>query len=691
MFKNPRRLLAILSLSIFIFQACSENKIPADLNNYISNLNVDKLGDQPGRIKYEVVSKNLVKVSISFDFKDSVRQNDWKVSITPAFQPTFNWAPHLTPTDDHIIAQHLFRAPAMIVATPNKQLTIIPDLDLMAQKPAVDWYMDMNAQKNTLTLGMSLSDVKEHVGYIRRSGGVYPPGKNEFGFYIMIESDKKELSDPWRNILSFFWNKWGKAEYVSSKAANPRDMEPLVKHTYNWAFNTWKDVVWQEFKINGKMVGAPQFIVNVTQSPNYKGEVDEREFRSIWNQAWFCSLRSAQGLYRYARKTKDSVLMNYALKTKELALAFPQTKGFFPAVAGTIMHEVEIEGKKYNRSKGWSTLYFGNSDRNPYEGDADKAPLHILDMSFTAYEMLMWYDELEKDERLLKYTKDYAEGLMQLQDSKGFFPAWLDPKTLAPKPHLKESPETSMSVTFLLKLFKLTGDEKYKTSALKAMQAVMENNILKGQWEDFETYWSCNRWGADSLPGKMVERNNMFKQNNFSMYWTAEALLNCYNLSKDTNYLQMGRRVLDEMLMCQSTWQPPYMYVNVFGGFGVMNFDGEWNDARQSLYSALILDYGKLLNSEEYIQRGLAALRASFLMIYSPENTKTKKQWEAKWDFFGPEDYGFMMENYGHVGVTDPNGVGIGEFTIYDWGNGAAAEAYNRMVDKYGKEYLENN
>ncbi len=38
--------------------------------------------------------------------------------------------------------------------------------------------------------------------------------------------------------------------------------------------------------------------------------------------------------------------------------------------------------------------------------------------------------------------------------------------------------------------------------------------------------------------------------------------------------------------------------------------------------------------------------------------------------------------------VTDNQGLGIGEFTIYDWGNGAAAEAYNRVVDHFGKEYI---
>ena len=35
--------------------------------------------------------------------------------------------------------------------------------------------------------------------------------------------------------------------------------------------------------------------------------------------------------------------------------------------------------------------------------------------------------------------------------------------------------------------------------------------------------------------------------------------------------IRLGQRVLDELLMTQASWQPPYMYVNVLGGFGVMN------------------------------------------------------------------------------------------------------------------------
>jgi hypothetical protein len=42
------------------------------------------------------------------------------------------------------------------------------------------------------------------------------------------------------------------------------------------------------------------------------------------------------------------------------------------------------------------------------------------------------------------------------------------------------------------------------------------------------------------------------------------------------------------------------------------------------------------------------------------------------------------MENYGHGGRTSAEGEGMGVFTIYDWGNGAAAEAAMRILDHYG-------
>ncbi|HOC85316.1 MAG TPA: hypothetical protein PKM00_00585 [Prolixibacteraceae bacterium] len=683
----------IFGMFLLVFPAGAGGKtvtgpvMPGNLKDYVAAIQTGELGNSRKSIRYKSVSKNVTRVRITFDLKDTLHLDDWQVNILPAFSPDFHWAPHLTPTDEHIIAQHLFRSPAMVCSSSGRLLTLIPDLDLLAKTQGPPWYMDLDARNNVMTLGMSHSAVREHVLYVRTPGACYSPGKVEIGFYLITSDQKDKIFNPWRKINSFLWKKWGKQEW--KKLAKSRDgLKNQVAHAYNWAFGSWEKSVWQEFELNGQQVGAPVFIVNTTQSPNYPGEVNEREFRSVWNQAWFSSLRSAQGLYRYARRENNRELMNYALKTKELALAFPQRNGLFPGLTGTEMETVEVNGEKYNRSKGWNTFFFGNSNRNPYTWDARLAPYHILDMSFTANQMLIWYTELEKDERLLTYATQYADALLKLQDEEGFFPGWLSIDSLKPMEYLNKSPETSMSVTFLLRLYQVTQERKYLVPALKALNAVADRIIMEGQWEDFETYWSCCRYGSDHLVGKKVLRNNQFKQNTLSMYWTAEALLDGYLITGERKYLQYGERTLDELLMYQASWQPPYIYIRAIGGFGVMNCDGEWNDSRQSLFSELILRYGRELHRNEYLQRGLAALYASFEMMYCPENPETKAQWEKAWPFFGEEDYGFMMENYGHGGVTGPEGIGIGEFTIYDWGNGAAAEAYNRIADHFGEKFI---
>ena len=245
-----------------------------------------------------------------------------------------------------------------------------------------------------------------------------------------------------------------------------------------------------------------------------------------------------------------------------------------------------------------------------------------------------------------------------------------------------------MSVSFLLKLAEISGEDRYRNAALKAMDAVIAEIIPTGRWEDFETYWSCCSYGQDHL-GKKFERNDMYKQCNFSMFWTAEALLYSYKATGSDRYLQWGLRTLDELSMTQQVWQPPFIHIPALGGFGVMNFDGEWNDSRQCLFAELFMDYYRETGTVELFERGSSALKASFVMMYCPENPKVKGLWEKVWPFFGPEDYGFTMENYGHGGVTSAEGMGIGSFTIYDWGNGAASEASNRIHDHYGDVYID--
>jgi hypothetical protein len=109
-----------------------------------------------------------------------------------------------------------------------------------------------------------------------------------------------------------------------------------------------------------------------------------------------------------------------------------------------------------------------------------------------------------------------------------------------------------------------------------------------------------------------------------------------------------------------------------------MNADCEWNDARQSLFAPLYLELGRETGDRELTERGISAMRASFSMLYCPENAPLARAYERRFPFFGPESYGFMMENQGHS-IAEP----IGTFTIFSWGNGSALAAAASVRDRF--------
>ena len=623
------------------------------------------------------------RVRLVWDVPAAVAQDELAVRFDLEFDPDFWWAPHLAPEEGYVVAQHVFRSPALIAGRGALRVAVVPDLDLVGARPENPWFLDYDAVKGKMWLGLVRTEIPEHVLFKKAPGMTFAPGRVEIGFFVAAFRDGGAVPNPWREVSAFLWGRWGRPLFAKGEPITG-PLEPYVRRTYDWAFGGWGKFVWQEFDLGGRRVGAPQFIVNISQSPNYPGPWYQREFLSIWNQAWFSSLRSASGLYRYGRSiggAAGEALLAKARMTKELALAAPMTDGLFPAVIGTANDVVEIDGQKLRRPRGWAEARWSNSDRTPGEHGITPDWFHVLDMSWTALLMLRWDEELEKDPRLVNYARDYGERLLKLQAADGFFPGWLHPATHAPGPVMNRTPESSLSATFLLKLAAATGETKYREAALRAVEAVLAEIVPDGDWLDFETYWSCCEWGRDKYLGRKIERNAMHKQNTLSMFWTAEALLAAYKATGERRHLEWGRRTLDELSMAQQVWQPPFIYVPALGGFGVMNADGEWNDSRETLFAELFLDYGRETGEAAYAERGTAALEAGFVMMYCPENPAVKGMWEKVYPWFGPADYGFTMENYGHGGRTSPEGEGMGVFTIYDWGNGAAAEAAMRIRD----------
>lgn len=646
------------------------------------------MGMPPEIFEAEDAGDGWTHVNIGWKVPYTQVQDDLQMNFSVAIEPELWWAPHLAPEPGDCIAQHAFRSPALVAADASTAVALVPDLALVGTSENAPWYLDVDAPAKQWSLGIAKTEVVDHVRFRKINGARFAPGEVRLGFYLNAYALDTKTHDPFATVADFLWRRYG-APLLAQCQPLSVPLDRYVEHTYAWAFDRWKGAVWQEFVHNGTRMGAPAFIVNVTQSPNYPGEENLREFLSIWNQAWFSSLRSASGLFRYAKLTGNDDLMARAKLGKELALAAPMKDGLFPAVFRTEMEQVEKDGQKLNRSKGWETGYWTNSNRVPWNFGVKDTWYHLLDASWTTYEMLRWYRELEQDPRLLEYARTYADRLLELQYNDGFFPAWLDPETQKPARVLLESPETSMSAWMLFELSEATKKRKYRRAAVHAIDGVLRDVVTQGRWEDFETYWSCNGYGQKDLVGKRDPRSGMYKQCNFGMYWTAGALLAAHRVTKKEEYLAWGERVLNELSMTQQSWQPPYVHVPALGGFGVMNFDGEWNDARQSLFAELFLDYYRATGKRTYFERGIAALKASFVMMYCPENPGVKAEWEKAWPFFGPEDYGFMMENYAHGGSTRPEDNPMGEFTIYDWGNGAASEARNRVRDHYGDVYID--
>ena len=571
----------------------------------------------------------------------------------PLKNPETIWVPHLAPETGNVMGDMVFRSPAILLADRAISLALVPDLDDVSRADGWRAWLDYDHPRSTVTLGAGAFGATGHVLYVRQ--------RARFGasvalrLHVVASRRARDCDNPFGMAARWIWERWGRPAH--EQATSPpvsRHMDRIVR----WAFSSegWGKSVWQPATLpDGTLAGAPVFIVDVTRHPSVPpARRTWREPRSIWNQAWFSTQRCANGLLRHARHIASSDLEDRARQMTRIALAAPQTDGFFPAVL------VKVEPDDAGAWR-WS-----NSNRRPPSASEDAC--HIVDAAFTCRQLLEWH-ALTGDGAALALVRRFADRLGRLQRRSGAFPGWVEPDG-AVLPELAEGPESAVSVSLLFEL----GDRERALAGLPFLEGVAR----EGRWEDFETYYSCAPWGAPELLGRRVARNGVYKQNTLSIYWCAEAFLHAWRATHKRSYLRIARRCVDELSLYQAVWDPPFLPAPAHGGFGVMNADCEWNDARQSLFAPLYLDLGRETGVRELVERGVSALRASFSMLYCPENAALARAYERRFPFFGPESYGFMMENQGHDSAEP-----IGTFTIFTWGNGSALAAVATVRDRF--------
>ncbi len=613
--------------------------------------------------------------------------------------PDYSFVPHLRPMENMLIGDHVFRSPVIMMQHENVFFAVVPDLELMTEAyrsgPA-RYYMDfvVSGGENhspAVCFGLGRTRPTGHVYFDAAFRRAIDVGRGEsltLGYYLIIDRGGFTRSD----MLDFLWERFGRTS--SSVLPQTASWDRYASAGLSRMFK--RSDLFRKFEMDGQPCGGTvgihllnrrgvrlmglrelngylrfqdvalflqrAVLERLTSRPAGARLLERAIYRygpkvppQILFQSWFNNMRSAYGAYWFARRWKDHELLERALAVKNLVILAPREKGAFPAVC------YATEDGPY-----WSRGTCGFKHIDWY---------NTADCATTAYYMVLWFRDHEGDPRLLGRCREFAEFLLEIQLPSGAFPAWVQLTETTPRvsPDLREGATTACPAMFLAMLYTVDNDPRYLESATKACDFLASEVIPGQKWFDFETFYSCSR----KRLGMFDAYTGSYPQNTLSMYWAAEAFRLVFEATGDARYLELGTTVLDHLCLYQQVWDTPLLSVNTFGGFGVMNTDAEWNDSRQAIFAPLLMDYYRLTGRVAFMERGIAALRASFTLMYLDENRGVAP---ANMAAFKPEERGSVAENYGHFGYD----LRTSGYLESDWGPGTACQAAAYVQRHYG-------
>jgi hypothetical protein len=107
--------------------------------------------------------------------------------------------------------------------------------------------------------------------------------------------------------------------------------------------------------------------------------------------------------------------------------------------------------------------------------------------------------------------------------------------------------------------------------------------------------------------------------------------------------------------------------------------------SRQAQFAETYLNYFRITRNPEYLQRSVAACRASFALMAIPENRDICPQNFAGSDYNG-EYYGAMAENFGHSGYNLRSGQ-----SGFHWGTGSALTTAAILKSELGDVFIDED
>jgi len=605
----------------------------------------------------------------------------------------YRFIPHLHPEENMIAPDQVFRSPCVILEGDEATVALVPDLTALDALNRNGMRTALTLDGSTISYGIIRHRVKGHVYFTARTfpGFALEKGREAvLSYYIFITGGSGvELH---RRVNSFLWESSGRAR-MSEPGPQQLPLDEHARLAGNWAFLNEEN--WADLEVEGvKCGGAYSYNMNSILPPLRRDKITNTAFillprlyafilrfgaahvtnrpalyrllrKSLGSnpgaspsvielQSWFNNVRSAYGAAWLARENGDEELGRRAALVREFALASPRPHGLFPAV-------LYLVGERMVWRKGTR----GFTITNDY---------HLADSCTTGYHLLEWYRDLGGEPAVLEACRRQADAVMDIQLPSGAFPAWFRFKRgkAVADPCLAESAESAAAVMFLALLYNITGEERYLLSARSGGEFLITGVVDPNIWYDYETFFSC----SPKPVGWTDPRSGCHPENAMCMYWTAAAFLQLYLACSEERYLEAGRRALDRLLAYHQVWDPPFLSINVFGGFASQNTDAEWNDARQGLIAPLLVDYYHATGEGELFERGIATLRACFTTMYLGREPYVPLR---------PSVLGGIEENYAHFGYDVPTPG----YIMLDWGAGSSLYAAARILARHGHVYVD--
>jgi hypothetical protein len=486
-----------------------------------------------------------------------------------------------------------YKAPLILVQAARVALGIVPDLAALHRDELqrCNHALDLDVPSGpTLGVGFLPARYASHSVYSPEPCRTWNANQAVENAYFLLLTATATPGQAYRQAVRFHWGQFGRAGQTHA-ADEQVGTDPRYRKLAIW--DDWRKMVWEE--------ESPQTWLAVPlPDGSTGGGARTRRWGpgpSVYLSSWFNTLRTSYSMALYARRTSNAKLLKLAGQTVELALKAPGRDGAFKCIA------VPMEGGK-------ATIWAAGDG----SGGSTKDGFLGYDMCWTGYWLLKWRSAgLPDSEGVLPRCRQLARFLIAHQAADGMLPTrFAEDGSVQEELSRTVKAETGPVVLFLLELYTQDPNPAYLKAARAAMDFLQRQVIPLRQWYDYETFWSCS-----PRKPRFDERTQQWPANNLALGQTVAAFLSAYRVTGEPRFLATGECLLDYLLLYQQCWTNPVLKnltssTMLLGGFTTQNSDAEWSDARQSQFGNILLDYYRSTGKVEYLERGIAALRAQF-------------------------------------------------------------------------------